>query len=99
MKGGTKNGYVCWRDARRFAIGATQSHKWVCRYGDSHITDGIFVADLCALADLSESQFSRVFTGTFGQRPHALVIRGRVKLAAQYTLRTEAPLRTEGRCA
>ena len=64
----------------------------VCAYIDSHITDRILVADLCALANLSESHFSRVFKCTFGERPHAFVIRRRVELAAQYMLQTEASL-------
>jgi AraC family transcriptional regulator len=77
--------------ARRGGLSNRHARE-VCAYIDSHITDGILVADLCALANLSESHFSRVFTRTFGQRPHAFVIRRRVKLAAQYMLQTEAPL-------
>ena len=64
----------------------------VCAYIDSHITDRILVADLCALANLSESHFSRAFTRTFGERPHAFLIRRRVELAARYMLQTEASL-------
>jgi AraC family transcriptional regulator len=64
----------------------------VCAYIASHITDRILVSDLCALANLSESHFSRVFTRTFGERPHAFVIRRRVELAVQYMLQTEATL-------
>lgn len=76
-----RRGGLCNRHARA-----------VCAYIDSHITDRILVADLCALANLSESHFSRVFTRTFGKSPHAFVIRRRVELAAQYMLQTEAPL-------
>jgi AraC family transcriptional regulator len=64
----------------------------VCAYIDSHITDRLRVADLSALANLSESHFSRVFTCTFGERPHAFLIRRRVELAARYMLQTEATL-------
>jgi AraC family transcriptional regulator len=61
-------------------------------YIDSHITDPVPVADLCALIRLSEAHFSRAFKRTFGKSPHAFVIRRRVELAAQYMLQTEAPL-------
>lgn len=61
-------------------------------YIDSHVTDRILVADLCALANLSEAHFSRAFTRTFGEGPHAFVIRRRVELAVRYMLQTEASL-------
>ena len=77
--------------ARRGGLSNRHARE-VCAYIDSHITDRLLVADLCALANLSESYFSSVFTHTFGQRPHAFVIRRRVKLAAQYMLQTEASL-------
>jgi AraC family transcriptional regulator len=64
----------------------------VCAYIDSHITDRVLVADLCGLVHLSKAHFSRAFRRTFGQSPHAFVIRRRVELAAQYMLQTEAPL-------
>jgi AraC-like DNA-binding protein len=57
-----------------------------------NIADRILVADLGALPNLSESYFLRVFTHTFGERPHAFVIRRRIELAAQYVLQTEASL-------
>jgi AraC family transcriptional regulator len=64
----------------------------VCAYIDSHITDRLRVADLSALANLSASHFSRAFTCTFGERPHAFLIRRRVELAARHMLQTEATL-------
>jgi AraC family transcriptional regulator len=67
------------------------AHK-VCAYIDSHITDRVLVADLCALVQLSQAHFSRAFRRTFGKSPHAFVIWRRVELAAQYMLQTEAPL-------
>jgi AraC family transcriptional regulator len=73
------------------ALRAWQARK-VRAYIDSHITAPVLVADLCALARLSEAHFSRVFRRTFGKSPHAFVIRRRVELAAQYMLQTEAPL-------
>jgi AraC family transcriptional regulator len=64
----------------------------VVSYIDTHISDRVLVADLCVLVNLSEAHFSRAFRRTFGKTPHAFVIRCRVELAAQYMLRTAAPL-------
>jgi AraC family transcriptional regulator len=76
---------------RRGSLPGRHARK-VCAYIDSHITDRLLITDLCALVDLSEAHFSRVFTRTFGKTPHAFVIWRRVELAAQYMLQTEAPL-------
>jgi AraC family transcriptional regulator len=76
---------------RRGGLRAWQARK-VRAYIDSHITAPVLVADLCALAQLSEAHFSRAFRRTFGKSPHAFLIRRRVQLAAQYMLQTEAPL-------
>ena len=70
---------------------AWQTRK-VRDYIDSHITGPIFVADLCALVQRSEAHFSRSFKRTFGESPHAFVVRRRVELAAQYMLSTDASL-------
>jgi AraC family transcriptional regulator len=61
-------------------------------YIDSHITDRVFVADLSRLVHLSTGHFSRAFSRSFGQSPHAFVLGRRVELAAQYMQQTEAPL-------
>jgi AraC-like DNA-binding protein len=61
-------------------------------YIDSHIAGPILVADLCALIDRSEAHFSRSFKRTFGESPHAFVIRRRLELAARYMLQTDASL-------
>jgi AraC family transcriptional regulator len=66
--------------------------RTVCAYIDSHITERVLVADLCALVHLSEAHFSRAFRLTFDKTPHAFVIKRRVELAAQYMLQTEASL-------
>jgi AraC-like DNA-binding protein len=52
----------------------------------------VLVADLCALIDRSEAHFSRSFKRTFGESPHAFVIRRRLELAARYMLQTDASL-------
>jgi AraC family transcriptional regulator len=70
---------------------AWQARK-VRDYIDSHITGPILVADLCALVQRSEAHFSRSFKRTFGESPHAFVVRRRVELAAQYMLTTDASL-------
>ena len=64
----------------------------VLHYIDSHIAGPVAVADLCALIDRSEAHFSRAFKRTFGESPHAFVIRCRVELAARYMLQTDASL-------
>jgi AraC-like DNA-binding protein len=61
-------------------------------YIDSHITGPVLVADLCALLQRSEAHFSRSFKRTFGESPHAFLVRRRVELAAQYMLTTDATL-------
>jgi AraC family transcriptional regulator len=61
-------------------------------YIDSHITGPVLVADLGALIQRSEAHFSRSFKRTFGESPHAFLVRRRVELAAQYMLTTDASL-------
>jgi AraC family transcriptional regulator len=70
---------------------AWQARK-VRDYIDSHITGPVLVADLCALIDRSEAHFSRSFKGTFGESPHAYVVRRRLELAARYMLQTDSSL-------
>ena len=64
----------------------------VSDYIDCHITGTVLVADLCALLQRSEAHFSRSFKCTFGESPHAFLVRRRVELAAQYMLTTDASL-------
>jgi AraC family transcriptional regulator len=70
---------------------AWQARK-VRSYIESHIEAPLPVAELCALVQLSEAHFSRAFRRTFGNSPHAFVIRRRVELASQYMLQTGALL-------
>jgi AraC family transcriptional regulator len=61
-------------------------------YIDAHIAETLSVADLCALIQRSDAHFSRSFKRTFGESPHAFVIRRRLKWAVQYMLQTDASL-------
>jgi AraC family transcriptional regulator len=70
---------------------AWQSRK-VLDYIERHIGGPVLVADLCALISRSEAHFSRSFRHTFGESPHAFVIRRRLELAARYMLQTDASL-------
>jgi AraC family transcriptional regulator len=70
---------------------AWQARK-VQDYIDGHITGPVPVSDLCALVRFSEAHFSRSFKRTFGESPHAFVIRRRLEVAAQYMLQTDVPL-------
>jgi AraC family transcriptional regulator len=70
---------------------AWQANK-VRDYIDSHLTGPLLVSDLSGLIRLSEAHFSRSFKRTFGESPHAFVIRRRLEFAARYMLQTDAPL-------
>jgi AraC family transcriptional regulator len=70
---------------------AWQASK-VRQYIDEHITSRMLVTDLCLLIQRSEAHFSRAFKLTFGEPPHAFVIRRRLELAAQTMLETDRPM-------
>jgi len=70
---------------------AWQARK-VLEHIDRHVAHRVRIADLCALVQRSEAHFSRAFRRTFGQSPHAFVVRRRVELAAQHMLQTDMPL-------
>jgi|HubBroStandDraft_1064217.scaffolds.fasta_scaffold00121_24 AraC family transcriptional regulator len=64
----------------------------VLAYIDAHIAETVLIADLCALVQRSEAHFSRSFKRTFGESPHAFLIRRRLQRAERYMLETEASL-------
>jgi AraC family transcriptional regulator len=70
---------------------AWQARK-VQDYIEIHIAEPLRVADLCVLIERSEAHFSRAFKRTFGESPHAFLVRRRLKLAKQYMLDTDARL-------
>jgi AraC family transcriptional regulator len=82
--------------AQQVCDGGGRLLAWQARkvrdYIDSHITGPVLVADLCGLIQRSEAHFSRSFKRTFGESPHAFVIRRRLELAARYMLQTDVSL-------
>ena len=80
----------------KFPDGRGRLLAWQVRkvrdYIDSHIAGPVRVADLCALIERSEAHFSRSFRCTFGESPHAFVLRRRLELAARSMLQTDASL-------
>jgi AraC family transcriptional regulator len=70
---------------------AWQARK-VRDYIDAHLAEALRVADLCSLLRLSEAHFSRSFKRTFGESPHAFLIRQRLQRAERYMLETGASL-------
>jgi AraC family transcriptional regulator len=83
---------------QKFPAGRGRLLAWQARkvreYIDTHITDRILVAELAALVRQSEAHFSRNFKRTFGEPPHAFVIRRRLEFAADYMVQTDAALTT-----
>ena len=70
-----------------------QVHK-IREYVDAHIEDRVRVFDLSAIVSLSEAHFSRSFKQTFGQSPHAFVLRRRLELAARLMLESTESLKS-----
>ena len=59
---------------------AWQSRR-VREYIDAHISTRILISDLSDAARRSEAHFARGFKQTFGQTPHAYVMRRRIEFA------------------
>jgi AraC family transcriptional regulator len=82
--------------AQKVAVGSGRLLAWQAQkvrdYIDAHIADRILVAELGAVLGQSEAHFSRGFKRTFGEPPHAFVIRRRLAFAADYMVQTEASL-------
>ncbi len=70
---------------------AWQARK-VRDYIDTHLAEALRVQDLCSLLQLSEAHFSRSFRRTFGESPHAFLVRQRLRRAERYMLETGASL-------
>jgi AraC family transcriptional regulator len=57
-----------------------------------NISSNIRVPDLAAIAHLSVSHFSRAFTRSFGEKPHAYITRQRMRRAQVIMLNSREPL-------
>jgi AraC family transcriptional regulator len=83
-------------EAQERSVGRGRLLVWQIRkvreFVEARISGPIWVSDLCALVRLSEAHFSRAFKRTFGESPHAFVMRRRVELASQCMLQTDASL-------
>jgi AraC-like DNA-binding protein len=65
----------------------------VREYIDAHLATRILLTDLCVLVQRSEAHFARAFKHTFGEPPHAFVVRRRLEVAAGHMLHTDLSLR------
>lgn len=59
---------------------------------EEHLPETISVKQLSNVARLSAAHFSRVFKHSFGEAPHAYIIRRRLDRARHLMLSTDAPL-------
>jgi AraC family transcriptional regulator len=65
----------------------------LCEYIDAHISQSLRVAHLCSVLQLSKAHFSRLFKRTFGDTPHAYLMRRRLELAMQMMSSSRRSLR------
>ncbi len=65
----------------RASLPAWQAYR-VLKYIDEHIAARILISDLSGIVHRSRADFARAFKQTFGQTPHAYVVRRRVELAS-----------------
>jgi AraC family transcriptional regulator len=59
---------------------------------DEHLGGTILIPDLTAIAHLSVRHFSMAFKQSFGQPPHAYIVRRRIEKAQQMMLLSDEPL-------
>jgi AraC family transcriptional regulator len=71
---------------------APWQRRKVDRYLREHLEQPVRVDELAEQVPLSVSHFSRAFKETFGDTPHAYIIRLRLELAQKLMLATEDPL-------
>jgi len=64
----------------------------VIAFVEQRLSTTIRVDDLSAIAQLSVSYFARAFKKTFGEAPHAYIVRRRVARARHLMLTTDTPL-------
>jgi AraC family transcriptional regulator len=82
------------RNKRTTAYGSLFSWQTrrVREYIDAHISSRILISDLSGIVQRSDSHFARLFKRTFGQTPHAYLLRRRVELARHLMLVSDASL-------
>ena len=68
--------------------------KRVDAYIEENIAGSLTLDDLAACAKLSASYFGRAFKASFGETPHAYILRKRMELARRLMRETSAPLAT-----
>ena len=73
------------------ALAAWQA-KRVDSYIEGHLAETITVEQLAVHAKLSASYFGRAFKASFGDTPHAYILRKRIALARKLMLESRAPL-------
>jgi AraC family transcriptional regulator len=66
--------------------------KRAATYVEVNIDSNIRVADLASVVHLSVSHFSRAFTRSFGENPHAYITRQRMRRAQVIMLNSREPL-------
>lgn len=78
---------------RRIGAGlAPWQARRVSRHVDEHLGFSITIDHLAGIAGLSSSYFCRAFKDTFGDPPHAYIMRRRVERAQTLMLQTREPL-------
>jgi AraC family transcriptional regulator len=85
--------YCIMDDTTAASSGGGQLPSWqatkIRRYIDANLSGRVTVEDMALWVNLSKSHFSRAFRRTFGETPHAYVLRRRLSLASAYMMRTD----------
>jgi AraC family transcriptional regulator len=63
-----------------------------CDFIDANLSSTLRISDLASNANLSHSHFARAFRRSFGELPHAYIVRMRVQRAQTMLLTSVAPL-------
>ena len=63
-----------------------------CDFIDANLSSTLRVSDLASNANLSRSHFARAFRRSFGESPHAYIVRMRLQCAQTMLLTSVAPL-------
>ena len=63
-----------------------------CDFIDANLSSTLRISDLASNANLSHSHFARAFRRSFGESPHAYIVRMRVQRAQTMLLTSVAPL-------